>query len=354
MRLPSPNPKVYIIILNYNGWGDTIECLESVLRLEYDNYQVIVVDNESTDGSVEKIKLWADGMLDVWRNNNNPLKDRSFPPVAKPVQIIELDRKQAECMNSPGHESGMEHTSGRLAPVILINSGSNLGFAGGNNVGIRYAMKKNDFQYLWLVNNDTVVNPDALTTLVERMHQKPEAGMCGSTIIYYHNPDKVQALAGANYNKWLALSKHICPLQNVNAPVNIHKVEKKLSYIVGASMLLSKRFIKDIGLMCEEYFLYFEELDWATRAKGRFRMAYAPGSIVYHKEGSSIGSNWNGALKSKLADYYGNKNKIVFTRKFYSIALPTVILSFIGVIINRIRRRQWDRVWMMLKILFLS
>jgi hypothetical protein len=253
-------------------------------------------------------------------------------------------------MNSPEYESGVEHTSARFAPMILINSGGNLGFAGGNNVGIRYAMKQNDFQYLWLVNNDTVVNPDALTTLVERMHQKPEAGMCGSTIIYYHNPDKVQALAGANYNKWLALAKHICSLQNVNVPVNIHKVEKRLSYIVGASMLLSKRFIKDIGLMCEEYFLYFEELDWATRAKGQFDMVYAPASIVYHKEGGSIGSSSDGSKKSEISDFHALNNRVVFSRKFFPWALPTVYVGLLAATINRIRRKQWDRVLMIIRI----
>lgn len=354
MSLAGKRPRVYVVILNYNGWADTIECLENVLRLAYANYQIVLVDNASQNGSVENIKLWAEGKLNVCRSNHNSLRHLSHPPLDKPVPLIEYDRQTAEKGGDAALESRHRSQSPACEPIILINSGGNLGFAGGNNVGLRYALKRNDFDYAWLLNNDTVVEPTALDKLVERMQEEPGAGMCGSTHLYYHQPDCIQALGGVTYNRWLALSKYIGVWEPVTTQIDAGKIEKRFSYICGSSMLVSHSFLDAIGLMCEDYFLYFEELDWSARAKGRFDMVYAPDSVVYHKEGGSIGSSWNGALKSKLADYYGNRNRIVFTRKFHPLALPTVYLSFIGVILNRIRRKQWDRVWMMLKILYSS
>jgi len=88
--------KVYIIILNYNGWADTIECLESVLRNDYPNYQVVVVDNNSPNNSMEYIKAWAEGKLDVWINSENPLRKISFPPIPKPFPYLFYTREEVK------------------------------------------------------------------------------------------------------------------------------------------------------------------------------------------------------------------------------------------------------------------
>ncbi len=88
--------KVYIIILNYNNWYDTIECLESVLRNDYPNYQVIVVDNNSQNNSVDYMKAWADGMLDICVDPKNPLRNLSFPPIPKPIPYIFYTKEEAE------------------------------------------------------------------------------------------------------------------------------------------------------------------------------------------------------------------------------------------------------------------
>lgn len=334
--------KVYILILNWNGWKDTIECLESVFRNQYEDYQVIVCDNNSQDGSLEYIKLWAKGYLEPLVAQNHPLRNLSFPPVKKPIPYIEYDRKQAEAGGNKG-DSGTR--------LILIQTGANLGFAGGNNVGLRYALARNDFDYVWLLNNDTVIKPDALTHMVRRMKEKPQAGMCGSTLLYYHEPEKVQALGGAVYNKWFAIPRHIGTFRKASEPIDREYVESKMKYVVGASMLVSKWFLKDIGLMCEDYFLYFEELDWAMRARGYYTFAYAPKSIIYHKEGASIGSG-SKAEKSVTADYYGIKNRLVFTRKFFPSLLFTVYLGLLVTAIRRIYRKQFDRLRIIINIMF--
>ena len=295
--LTQNKPKAVIVVLNWNGWRDTLECLVSLEHLAYPNYKVVVVDNASSDGSEEKIC-------------------EAFPAVQ------------------------------------LIQSGANLGFAGGNNVGIRYALEQGA-DYIWLLNNDTVVEPDALTHLVERMANDERVGMCGSTLVYYHDRSKVQALAGATFNKWLGVSKHIGQHTSRYYLASPESVEKRLAYIVGASLLVSRSFVEGVGLLCEDYFLYYEEMDWAIRARDKFTLAYAPKSVVYHKEGGSVGGdNITLNQKSMTADYYSIRNRIVFTQKHFSYALSTVYLGLIFALVNRARRNQWERVSMILGILF--
>src|SRR5690348_5684774 len=275
-------PKVYVIILNWNGWRDTIECLESVLRNQYPNFQVIVCDNDSSDGSLDRIKEWAAGGVQVSSPAHPSLRELVAPPVPKPVPFTEYDLTRAE---RGGCDEVIE------TPLILIQTGANLGFAGGYNVGLRYALARDDFGYAWLLNNDTVIAPDALTALVSRMQERPDAGQCGSRLLFYDAPDQVQAHGGASYNPIFALAKHIGAFTPANRPVDPARIEARLDYVVGASLFVSRAFLLDVGLLSEGYFLYSEEIDWATRARGRHALVYAHDSIVYHKEGGSTGSS---------------------------------------------------------------
>lgn len=220
---------------------------------------------------------------------------------------------------------------------------------------MRYALNQGDFEYIWLLNNDTVIKSDALAQMVERMQQaKPEAGICGSMLLYYHEPGVVQALGGATFNRWIAGTKLIGQFQTVIQTIHVTQTEHEMSCVAGASMLVSKQFIQTVGLMSEEYFLYFEEIDWILKAKGKYNLAFAPNSVVYHKEGRSIGSHSRPKEKSLMSDYYWIKNRLVFTYKFYPYALPTVYLGILISLINRIRRKQWTRVVMIGKILLSS
>jgi len=336
-------PSVCILVLNWNGWQDTIECLESVFRLDYPSYHVIVCDNGSEDGSLEYIKAWAEGRLDVALPKDNPLRHLSSPPVSKPVAYVEYDREQAECGGDRQDKD---------CRLVLIQTGGNLGFAGGNNVGMRYALARDDFEYVWLLNNDTVVKPDTLSHLVQRMAVKPDAGMCGSTLLYYDKPENVQALGGARFNKWLGVSRHIGLLQPADQPVDALHIERRIAYIIGASMLVSKAFLQQIGLMSEDYFLYLEEFDWILSAKGRYTLAYAPASAVYHKEGRSTGGNGLApADRSLVSDYYGLRNRLILARKFFPISMPSVWFGILASSLNRIRRRQWKSLWVVVKML---
>lgn len=290
------NPPAFVVILNWNGWRDTHACLESLAGLTYPNAHVLVVDNASEDGSEARLR--------------------------------------------------------ELHPALtLLQSGANLGFAGGNNVGLRYALE-NGAEYVWLLNNDTLVEPDALTALVDKMQREPDLGLCGSTLLYEADRNTVQALGGARYNRWLGTVEHIGQHQPRTQSVDEGAVEGQLSYLIGASTLASKSFLERVGLLQDDYFLYFEELDWAARARGTFRLGYAAESVVYHKEGSSIGGTDRAkTTKSYTADLYALKNRVRFTRRFYPYALPTVYLGLVAALLNRVRRRQWNRVALVARIM---
>lgn len=334
--------KVYIVILNWNGWKDTIECLESVFRSAYSNYTVVVCDNASEDHSLEHIKRWADGEELAHVSSDSQIARNTYPYQPKPIPYVEYDRRTAEA----GGDGEKDF------PLVLIQTGGNLGFAGGNNVGIRYALARGDFAYIWFLNNDTVVEGDALANLVGQMTAKKTAGIGGSTILYYHRPDKIQALGGAAYNKCFGTSQHIGTfLEHKKETMNQQQVEAAMDYVMGASMLVSKTFINTVGLMSEAYFLYYEEIDWATRGKAAFTLAFSPQSIVYHKEGASIGSASNPKEQSSVADYYILRNRIVFTQKYYPGKLVTVYIGIVLALLNRIRRRQWNRIPLIIKIM---
>ncbi len=339
---PVSSARVYVLILNWNGWADTIECLESVFRLDYPDFRVIVCDNDSHDGSLERIKAWARGETEVTMSKRSPLRYPASQPIARPIAFVEYDREQAERGGDPGAED---------VPLILIRTGANLGFAGGNNVGLRYALARGDFGYVWLLNSDTVTEPDTLGCMVRRMKEKPNAGMCGSTLLYYDEPERVQALGGARYSKWLGVPNHIGLMQRADDVTGVDEVERRMSYVAGASMLVSKEFLQSTGLMCEDYFMYYEELDWAMRARGRYELAYARDAVVYHKEGGSIGATQLSVNnKSKLSDYHSIRNRLVVTRRHFPFAMPTVYLGLLVAVLNRLRRGQVDRAWMILRI----
>ena len=308
--------KVYIIIVNWNGWKDTIECLESVFRNDYASYQVIVCDNGSQDDSLENIKRWATGKLENEVLPSNPLYSLSFPPVRKPVSFIEYTREEVDAVRS------LDPTDARL---VLINNAANLGFAGGNNVGIRYALDRDDFSHVWLLNNDVVIKSDALSCLVRRMNEKKNAGMCGSTIPYYFAPDTVWTLGGGIYNKWLSRSHSIGNMEPLRDAASRFDVEGTMDYLAGASMLVSRAFLHEVGLMNEEYFLYFEEPDWALRGKGKFSLAYAPESIVYHKVGASAKLIDESGISNRSSKFHAMKSHLLFTRNYFPLFIPLII-----------------------------
>lgn len=327
-------PKVAIIILNWNGWKDTIECLESVFRNTYPNYQVIVVDNGSADGSIEKIKAWAEGKQEVLTpESTHPLYHLSHPPVKKSIPYIYYTREEAEKGGDIALEEKVtkEWKEQRKSdskelnptspyPLIFIQTDENLGFAGGSNVGIKYILGKDGFKYVWLLNNDTVIDKNALIEMIRLGENNEKIGMVGSKLLYYKKPNTIQALGGSNKIAWNTFGKHVCDFKEDQFEFN-NDFEIK-GYICGASLLVKKKVIEAVGIIDENYFMLTEDLDWCFRTlKKSWKLFYSGGSKVWHKFGASmkknnIGKSFLGRRSTRFPISRFIMNKYYFTRGY--------------------------------------
>lgn len=323
---------VYIVILNYNGWSDTIECLESILKLGYPNYKIVIVDNGSSDGSVEKIKSWALGSIEPETSQQPLVNKHVIPFVPKPVIIKEVNEFDSLSQDFD---------------VALIITSNNRGFSAGNNIGIRYAVQDPLCNYVWLLNNDTVIPAETLQSLVDFHQQeskKNKIGIVGHPLFHYKAPHLLQVFAG-KFNPFSGKSSHI----GEDGQVNFSK--EKFDYPIGASMLVSVDYLMEVGLMDERYFLYFEEMDWVISGrKFGWRAAIAKNVFIYHKHGSTTGNH--NSDRSEFSDNVVLESRILFYKKNYPwlIFVPIFMTPFI--IFNRIKRKQSDRIPKLLKTLF--
>lgn len=222
------DPKVSIILLNWNGKKDTLECFASLSKLSYSNVEIILVDNGSTDDSIEVFK-------------------KQYPQ------------------------------------FTYIETHENLGFAGGNNVGLKYALST-DSQYFLLLNNDTTVDPDFLHPLVDAAKKHPQGGIFGTKILSYSNPEVIDHLGGfwnpkrAEFDTW---GKEIPDEKDIP--------ERQVDYVCGCSFFITKDVLEKIGLLEPRFFLLWEETDYCFRArKNGFEVWSIPKSKIWHKVSSSF------------------------------------------------------------------
>lgn len=339
-------PRVAVVVLNWNGWRDTTECLESVLRMDYPNFQVLVCDNDSQDQSVEHIEAWANGREAVSVTPDHPLRQLVDPPVPKPVTHCVLSADDLACPPA----------NARSAPLVLIRTGGNLGFAGGNNVGLRFALEDPQLDYVWLLNNDTVIEPDCLSRMVSHSEQLRASGVrntSGSVQCFYDDPSVIQALGGFRINKWTGIcSTTLGRFLRRDASIDHASYRAQLHTIHGCSWLLPRDYLDSVGLMDDRYFLYYEEIDWTLRAKGQYQLTYAEDAFVYHKEGSSIGSKTLNRGSSLLSEFYTARNRYWLALKFFPWYLPTIFLGSLLQAANRLRRGEFQKAWLMLKTAF--
>lgn len=307
-------PKVAIIILNWNGWKDTIECLESVQKLSYPNYQIVLVDNASTDDSLKNIKKWSEGKIPV---NTKFVK---FSPELKPVKFIEYDRATALNGGISEKEKALENIFSEKRMILILNK-ENLGFAGGNNVSMRYSLKR-DYDYVWLLNNDSVVDKHALSGMVELIKVDEKIGMVGSTIFDYYNSTKIQSIGV--YSPLPRLEKlYFIKNNKVNEDMNYYK---GANWLWAASLLVISTCLRNIGLLDENYFYCFEDVDWSYRERENdWKLLCSKQSKIWHKGGSKVskinrkflGINFvrNAYEYFHLRGYYELRNELYFTLK---------------------------------------
>lgn len=318
-------PRVAIVLVNWNGWRDTVECLSSILASDASAVADIwVVDNDSGDGSVEHIAAWC-------VDPQAPESGRALEGVrhvhGTPVPFREWQANGSSAPDDPD------------VRVTIVRSGGNLGFAGGNNAGL-VAAGIDRYTHFWLLNTDTVIRHDALQRLLLRAAADPSVGIVGSTLVYYSEPQHVQAFGGGVMDRRSLRVLHIGEMRSIDdipsSDSAILAVEAQMAYVVGASMLVSSEFIRAVGPMCEDYFLYFEELDWAFRGRPRFKLAYAPQSLVFHKVGASS-SKPMGEFSLNLL----YRNRIRFASRFMPWRMPGVMGSLAYELFRHILKRRW-------------
>lgn len=249
-------PKVYIIILNWNGVEDTINCLESLKRITYPNYELIVVDNASEGDDVRVLKKRYGDY----------------------ISIVENER--------------------------------NLGYAEGNNTGIRYALE-HGADYVLVLNNDTVVDSGFLSKLVEFAERDPGAGILGPKMFYMEQPETL-CFAGGRISWVRGLPKHLGMGKKDKGEFD---VAGYTDFITGTCMLVKREVFEKIGLLPTDYFLQWEDVDFCTNArKNGFKCLYVPKSKIWHKYSASFARSKMGNRRLR----YGVRAQLIYWHKYLS------------------------------------
>lgn len=248
-------PKVSIIILNWNGKKYLQPCLDSVFKINYSNYNVFFVDNASSDNSVDFVK----------KRYKDKIKSKKLK--------------------------------------IIIND-KNYGFAEGNNIAIRKVLKDKKVKYICLLNNDTKVDKNFLIELIKFAEKNPKIGILGSKIYYMNEPNRIN-FAGGEINMLIGIAKH-----RGNNEIDIGQYDKpeQTKYITGAVMCIKKEVLKKTGLFYKKFFMYYEDTDLSFRAKRKgYQLWYVPSSKVWHHVG--------GTLNPAFSNYYDIRNKVWFMKR---------------------------------------
>ncbi|KPJ69771.1 hypothetical protein AMJ44_02350 [candidate division WOR-1 bacterium DG_54_3] len=264
-------PKVAIIILNWNGYSDTAECLKSLKKIDYPNYEIVIVDNGSKDGSPDRLK-------------------REFPY------------------------------------ITLLKNPDNLGFAEGCNVGMRYALERG-VDYILLLNNDTVVEQQFLTRMVEAAERDSNTGILCPKIYYYDKPNVIWT-AGGKINK---LTSRTYAMGLNKADKGQYDKLKEVDYVSGCALLIKAETVEKIGMLDKDYFNHYEDVDWCMRARRRgYKILYIPDSVIYHKVSMALGGKY-----SPIHMYYQMRNWLWFAKKNGAgiLFVPCFIFVFVRRII---------------------
>lgn len=311
-------PRVAIIILNWNGWEDTLECLESIYQINYLEYDVILVDNNSEDISIEKIKDYCERKIKV-KSNFFEYQNK------KPIKIFEFTNKELENFALPENAKISIDSVDSDRKLTLIKNNKNHGFANGNNIGIKYAIENLDIDYVLLLNNDTVVDKDFLTEMVTVAINDDDIGFVGPKVYIYNDKNTLQVAGGAKVDLKHGEVDEIAYHQWDEGQFD-HYLEP--DYIGGTCILCSREVIEEVGMLDPSYFMYWEDADWCFRGRKQgYKSVYAFKSKIWHKYGASS--------DTPFKMYYFTRNRIYFVKKnstrgdffLFSIFILAVTLS---------------------------
>jgi GT2 family glycosyltransferase len=248
----------------------------------------------------------------------------ALAPVAKPLAL------------AAGGPEMAARPEDRLA---LIDSGANRGFAGGVNVGLAWLARHPDIAHFWVLNPDSVVPPEALAALAATLPQAGEYALAGGRVTYLDPPDMIQ-IDGGTVNRRTGVTGNL----NLGAPAATtpEPPAEAMDFVMGASMIASRAFYEATGPMREDYFLYYEEVDWAMR-RGGLPLIRVPGLIIYHRAGSAIGSPTLARIASPFSLYFKHRGRMMFLRRFHPASLPVgaaYTLAYAARLV--LRHRAWS------------
>jgi GT2 family glycosyltransferase len=318
-------PSVYIILLNWNQWADTIACLESLFQNDYPDFRVIVVDNHSTNDSVTHIRRWAQTHLQSLSSYRQGQSQAGS--TAGTATWRELHSEEIQSLK-PGTNGDGDTL------LILIKHHRNDGFAGGCNIGLKYISKRDDGDFAMLLNNDTVVSPRFLSGLMDRMRAdyRHAIGILSPLILEYHRPDVIW-FAGGKWRPWIGLARHMKIGRRVS-PSDCGRLIP-VSFLSGCAMLIRWEVVEKIGILTDKMFLYSEDIEYGLRVnKAGYCMACDTSAVIWHKERGS---------SSKSSVYYWRERSIgILYRNFLAPrhAVTALLFQFlIKIPVNMLRKR---------------
>lgn len=300
-------------IVNWNTPHDTVECLQSLVNGAIKPDTIVVVDNGSSDDSVDHILSWARAHF--------------------PGEAIRVETDSHSILKQGGEaiEFGM---------ACCAHNG---GFAVGANRGIALAASIGHFDFLWFLNSDTVVAREALAALLNCGTSDADLGIVGSTIVFADAPENVQCAGGCTYNSWTTIVRPALQGSLLSEVLSVSD-EVVIDYVYGASMFVRTVVFDRIDPFNEEYFLYFEELDLCNRITlAGFKLGWCRESIVQHKESRSLRNVANDMNRQRMfANYHENLSTLIYTKRHHPYMLIFVMVCrFFAKLAALAIRRDW-------------
>jgi len=296
---------IAVVIVSYNSADVIKNCLESLVRSEGEFVKIVVVDNASTDATVRIIQGWASERLSSFQDM----------PARAPTRLA------AQC--------------------TLIRSNVNLGFAGGVNLGLEAQMSDSECDLFWILNPDCEVEVNTAAAFRRCAEASGRFALMGSRIVYREAPGLVQS-EGGRVGRWTGICHCINQGQKPDA-VTRAKVDD-LDFICGASMVASREFIETAGLMKEDYFLYYEEVEWAAR-RGSLPLVLCEQALVHHHGGTAIGTASLTRRASPLALYFNYRNRMRFVAHVRPLAFPVACAASLARVIKMAAQNAWPEAW---------
>jgi len=323
---------ILVVVVNWNGARHTATCLDSLARQQGARFDLVVCDNASDDDSPQAILAHLQAQWG-WRVSTQA--ETASPTAGDATSVQAL-------APPPAGAAAPQPAWGRLWLWTLAR---NRGYAGGANAVLQWGLQAG-YEAFWILNNDLSLASDALAQVCAVAAQDERLGPIGSVLMHWDDPDRLQALAG-RYHRLIATGSHLTAW-----PATDSAVLTPVDYPVGACLYASRRLLERVGPMDERYFLYYEEIDWAERARrAGFRPAVALRSRARHREGASTGSPQGVRNKSPLSEHFGAVNRLRVTRRFWPWLWPLVWASLGLVVAERLLHAEWARAGVVLRVM---